>query len=210
MNKNIPDLEAPILNKRFLMPREKKALRKYFLMLRKNMSDEDIHQLSCKIGALLTEELLHEPCAIHLFLPIVHMKEVDLSGILPILWDRGYTVYVPRVTNDILEHVQLTKEMRLIKNNWGIPEPPQKYEAVSKETLANIKCVLTPLLICDKAGNRVGYGGGFYDQFFKEFPNIQKIGVGFFEPIPKIEDVYEGDVPLDIYVSPEKITRFKR
>jgi 5-formyltetrahydrofolate cyclo-ligase len=34
--------------------------------------------------------------------------------------------------------------------------------------------VITPLLYCDSFGNRVGYGKGFYDQFFQTINLMQK------------------------------------
>ncbi|MNT52815.1 5-formyltetrahydrofolate cyclo-ligase family protein [compost metagenome] len=69
--------------------------------------------------------------------------------------------------------------------------------------------VLTPLLYCDSSGNRVGYGKGFYDQFFSEYPNInKKIGLNFFPPNEIITDVYEKDVQLDAVITPNQIFKF--
>lgn len=53
----------------------------------------------------------------------------------------------------------------LIKNSFGIQEPdPQTTESMipDHETL-----VLCPALALDLTGNRLGYGGGYYDRFFE-------------------------------------------
>ncbi|HAO28766.1 MAG TPA: 5-formyltetrahydrofolate cyclo-ligase, partial [Chryseobacterium indologenes] len=43
--------------------------------------------------------------------------------------------------------------------------------------------VITPLLYCDRKGNRVGYGKGFYDGLFQNvLSETKKIGVNYFDP----------------------------
>jgi 5-formyltetrahydrofolate cyclo-ligase len=66
-----------------------------------------------------------------------------------------------------------------------------------------------PLLAYDKHGNRVGYGKGFYDNFLSKCkPETIKIGLSFFPPEDKIDDVSENDVNLDFCVTPEGIISF--
>ena len=187
----------------------KADLRIEVLKMRKDLTNEQIKDCSQSIGELFLALLPAKPTHIHLFLPMVKNHEVDLRGLLPALWERGDTVYVPRVTLDQkLEHVRLTPETIIEENRWGIPEPAEHHLPATTAEIKAIEIVLTPLLVCDQKGFRVGYGGGFYDQFFQDYPHFQKIGVGFFEPITEILDTYEGDIPLDQYISPRRITRF--
>ena len=66
-----------------------------------------------------------------------------------------------------------------------------------------------PLLAYDTAGNRIGYGKGFYDNFLAECKaDTLKIGLSFFPPEPLIEDVREDDIPLDYIVTPEDVFKF--
>ena len=47
--------------------------------------------------------------------------------------------------------------------------------------------VLVPLLAFDNQGNRLGYGGGFYDRFYYNNKNIVYVGYGFsFQQVQKI------------------------
>lgn len=204
-------MELMVNRKMMSLPQTKIALRKEYLILRKDISAYKIQKSSQNISTRFLSLLPAKPIHIHLFLPMAKNHEVDLRGLLPVLWERGDTVYVPRVTIDQkLEHVQLTPGTIIEENRWGIPEPAKLHLPATKEEIKAIEIVLTPLLVCDQKGFRVGYGGGFYDQFFQDYPHVQKIGVGFFEPITEILDSYEGDIPLDLYISPSRITRFNQ
>jgi 5-formyltetrahydrofolate cyclo-ligase len=69
--------------------------------------------------------------------------------------------------------------------------------------------VFVPLLACDTKGNRVGYGKGFYDRFLDNCkPNVQKVGLSFFEPIAELKDVNSTDIKLNYLVTPEQVYRF--
>ena len=52
-------------------------------------------------------------------------------------------------------------------NKWHIPEPQGGIPVKSEE----IEVVFVPLLAYDTKGNRVGYGKGFYDNFFRRVQN---------------------------------------
>lgn len=72
-----------------------------------------------------------------------------------------------------------------------------------------IDVVFVPLLAFDKTGHRVGYGKGFYDDFLAKCrPQTIKIGLSFFDAEDHIEDIYQGDIPLDYCITPNKIYKF--
>ena len=69
--------------------------------------------------------------------------------------------------------------------------------------------VIVPLLYCDNQGNRVGYGKGFYDNFLKNInSDVLKIGINYFSPQEKIDDIRKEDIPLDYLVTPTEILSF--
>ncbi|MGZ5197266.1 MAG: 5-formyltetrahydrofolate cyclo-ligase, partial [Kaistella sp.] len=62
---------------------------------------------------------------------------------------------------------------------------------------------------CDRKGNRVGYGKGYYDGFFESVnPRAVKIGLNFFGPDEVIDDVWENDIPLDYLITPVEVLSF--
>ena len=86
-------------------------------------------------------------------------------------------------------------------NEFNIPEPVEG-DVIEP---GNIDLVIVPLLICDEEGHRVGFGKGFYDRYLKECrEDCIKVGVSYFEPIDKVDDAGEFDVPLDFCITPGK------
>jgi len=82
---------------------------------------------------------------------------------------------------------------------WGIPEPVGE-EIWLPDTL---DLILVPLLVADAKGNRVGYGGGYYDRYLANTrTDSLKIGIGFFDIIDSISDTADFDVPLDGCITP--------
>ena len=67
-----------------------------------------------------------------------------------------------------------------------------------------------PLLASDLNGNRVGYGGGYYDSFLINCKKSKKIGVSLEEPINKIIDIDEFDIKLDYCITPKSIYKFSK
>ena len=114
----------------------------------------------------------------------------------------GNIVCCPKVENGKMVAVELGEDFTL--SNLGIREP------VGSEYDKRIDCVIAPLLAVDKQGNRLGYGGGFYDTFFKEHPNAKRIGYCFDFQI--VDDVpFESwDERLDCVVTDKQVVYTER
>jgi 5-formyltetrahydrofolate cyclo-ligase len=90
-------------------------------------------------------------------------------------------------------------------NEWGITEPKQGQPIAPQE----IDLVFVPMLVCDKQGNRVGYGKGFYDRFLAQCrEDVVKIGFSYFEPVDEITDTADFDVPLTYCITPSATYEF--
>ena len=99
----------------------------------------------------------------------------------------------------------MTGNTKIKKNSYNIPEPVEGIEVPDTK----IDVVFVPLLAYDEEGNRVGYGKGVYDRFLKKCrPETIKIGLSFFSPEEKIEDVSSNDIKLDFCVTPNGIIEF--
>lgn len=66
-------------------------------------------------------------------------------------------------------------------NSWGITEPIP--HLCKKANLDKISLALIPGLAFDTAGNRLGYGKGFYDRFLPSIPRAKIVGLGFKEQL---------------------------
>ena len=63
---------------------------------------------------------------------------------------------------------------KMIKNKYGIDEPIDKQE-INKEFL---DLMIVPLVGYDTNCYRLGYGGGYYDRYLKDF-NAPTIGLAY-------------------------------
>ena len=90
-------------------------------------------------------------------------------------------------------------------NRLGITEPT----AGTVLEPSNIDLILVPLLICDRSGYRVGYGKGYYDRYLAKCrKNVVKVGFSYFEPVEKITDTNQFDVPLTYCITPQHTYEF--
>ncbi|MGC4128070.1 MAG: 5-formyltetrahydrofolate cyclo-ligase [Bergeyella sp.] len=184
---------------------KKSELRKKYLEKRNTLSSDEIAVLSQKIFQNFVATFLPESGQnIHIFLSIEKFKEIDTQIFVNYFFKKNINVFVPRMSGGKLESVQITPETVYKENKWGIFEPE---DSASDNIFFDF--VITPLLYCDSEGNRVGYGKGFYDRFFAEInAKALKIGINFFPPGKKIDDISESDIPLDYLVTPDAVLSF--
>lgn len=186
---------------------QKKELRKKYKEFRKNIDSEKLEELSLMIANNCLQLPIWNLENYHLFLSIIEHKEVDTEFLLQILSGKDKNVILSRSDFETrqMNHVLLTDNLKIIKNQWNIPEPVNGIPIADEL----IDVVFIPLLAYDKNGNRVGYGKGFYDLFLSKCKkNVIKVGLSLFEPEEKIEDVFENDIALNYCVTPNKIYEF--
>ena len=189
----------------------KSFLRSKFLKKRKELSEKEIEE---KNEAILENSKhffkTNGINTIHIFLPQLGKTEIDTWRIISFLHNFGQLKIIsPRIIPGTreMEHYQLTPETILINNQWKIPEPDP--ETSLKVLPVDIDAVFIPLLAFDKRGFRVGYGGGYYDRFLVQCrSDIVKIGLSFFEPEDKIDDLDSFDVAMNYCITPFEIIRF--
>ncbi len=192
----------------------KQEARKKSREARKQLSQKEIEDKSLAIANQLLRmdtmpsgKLVWDKLYYHLFLTIEEQKEINTEYILQILAGKDKEIVISKCDFASLEmtHFLLTENTKIKKNKYNIPEPVDGLEVPN----AKIDVVFVPLLTFDKQGNRVGYGKGFYDNFLSKCkPQTLKIGLSFFPPEEKIDDVYAHDVKLDFCVTPEQIYLF--
>ena len=193
---------------------DKKALRSKYKVLRQSLTEEEIEDKSLAIAnqllrmdAVPSGRLVWDKLYYHLFLTIEEQKEINTEYILQILAGKDKEIVISKCDFATLgmTHFLLTDNTKIKKNNYNVPEPVDGLEVPD----AKIDVVFAPLLAYDKQGNRVGYGKGFYDNFLSKCKlETIKIGLSFFPPEEKIEDVSENDVKLDFCVTPEGVICF--
>ena len=193
---------------------DKKSLRQKAKAERQKLTQEEIEDKSLAIANQLLRmdtvpsgRLVWDKLYYHLFLTIEEQKEINTEYILQILAGKDKEIVISKCdfTTLGMTHFLLTDNTKIKKNSYNVPEPVDGLEVPD----AKIDVVFVPLLAYDKQGNRVGYGKGFYDNFLSKCkPETIKIGLSFFPPEEKIDDVSESDVKLDFCVTPDRIISF--
>lgn len=142
----------------------KRELRKEILKLRDTLSKEDIREKSQQIVAqVVAQKEFIEANKILLFAS--YKSEVDTKEIFQASIAMDKRVYFPKVIGKEMEFYQVQQTANLVEGYRGICEPEKnenKRFVLEKEDKL---CVIIPGAVYDAAGNRIGYGGGYYDKY---------------------------------------------
>ncbi|MDY3118469.1 MAG: 5-formyltetrahydrofolate cyclo-ligase [Peptoniphilus sp.] len=113
---------------------------------------------------------------------------------------REKEVFIPATKKGAVDMkmARLFSKDELVENRWGLLELPEALAEAREETSADL--IVTPGLAFDRAGYRMGYGGGFYDRFFSIHEGF-RLGVGFHEQLADSLPRDEWDLPLDAFLS---------
>lgn len=127
---------------------------------------------------------------IMIFYPL--KNEVNL---LSLLKDKAKRFYLPKIEGDKMLCCPYSEGDDLCISCFNTMEPLS--QACEKNS---IDLVVIPALCCDKNNYRLGYGGGFYDRFLKDFKGKKVVCI---PNIMIVETIYpeEYDVPADVVIT---------
>ena len=125
--------------------------------------------------------------------------EIDVRGVAATLFAAGVSIALPVVERKAapLEFWRWEPGMAMQSGFWNIPIPAER-ELVKPDV------VLAPMVGFDRAGFRLGYGGGYFDRTLAAAsPRPRAIGIGYAEM--RLETIYPQphDIPMDAIVSAE-------
>ncbi len=177
----------------------KNELRQQYLAQRKEIPDKKWAENNSAIFSELSKTNIWEYAYYMLYLPIEKQNEPDLGLMMKELLKMGKKVYVPKIIEDKIEAVNYDFNTVVHQNEWGIDEP----ESNLVVEVDKIEIFMIPMIVCDKQGNRLGYGKGFYDRFLQNASDASLfIGVSMFNPIEEIIPAESTDIKLHYCASP--------
>ena len=184
----------------------KSDLRSHYLKLRSKFTSQQIDNFSIEIVNRCLELNLWNKSVYHLFMASEQNKEIDTAHLLSVLQGKDKQIVIPKILDDyVLEHYLLFDQTPLKMSHWGIPEPQSGIKINSNQ----IDVVFVPLLIFDLQGHRIGYGKGYYDRFLAKCrKETIKVGLSYFDPIEKIDDIQSHDIPIDFGITRDRIYEF--
>lgn len=145
------------------MNQDKKELRKQMKKVRSDLPEEYKEAADQKIAERLWQTKEYQEARL-IFCYVSMKDEVDTRSILEQALSDGKRVAVPVCRGrGLMEAWEIKSLSELSPGAYGILEPTQPLSVNPKE----IDLCLVPCLACDRAGRRLGYGGGYYDRYLK-------------------------------------------
>lgn len=138
-------------------------------------------------------------------------SEVDIIPVAKAALERGKSVAFPVCNCE-------TKEMEFYtvssldelteENQYGTKEPRADESRLVSPTETTM--ILMPGLVFDKAGKRIGYGGGYYDRYIRRYPKLlhssMTVGVTYSEFLSDIPIPYTDlDISAALIVTEKKL-----
>ncbi|WP_281166635.1 5-formyltetrahydrofolate cyclo-ligase [Salinicoccus carnicancri] len=139
----------------------------------------------------------HDIRSIGIVLSMPH--ELDTDGIVSWMVESGREVYTP-----VCDYREKEMNFSRFFSFDDVVTDEKNLRVPSERSNVNnqVDLIVVPGLIYSETGYRIGYGGGFYDRFLKDYSGV-KLSLLFEEQIG--EAVREPhDVPVDILITPER------
>lgn len=172
---------------------DKTELRKAIRQRKRTMTEEEIVAKSQALAQLFyASEAYKNANTIYGYLP--YNQEVRTVPMLERAMADGKRVAVPKCYGNEMRFLYMEDLSKVEKGYAGIPEP------IADEPVADDKTalVLMPGMAFDPKGNRMGYGGGFYDKFLAAEPGHPTLALCYdFQMLPHLE-TEEHDIPVDV------------
>ena len=159
------------------------------------------------VSTFQTLETFQEAKTVGAYMPLP--DEVDITPLFPSFAKAsegrqisGKKIYIPSFdeANGSYRLAEYTPELK--KGKFGIPEPANPVFAPEELDL-----IIVPGVAFDRAGHRIGRGGGFYDQLLPQYHAV-RVGVCFdFQCLEKVPSE-PHDCNVDLLVTELQILEF--
>ena len=179
----------------------RRAERERLLALRMALPPATRRAAGERIAASLQEIIAERPGVLGIYWPF--RAEFDPRPLVDAIVATGRQVALPVVVErkSPLEYRVWAPGEALVSGIWDIPVP-------EKREIVIPSMVLAPVVGFDRAGYRLGYGGGYFDRTLATLdPRPRAIGVGF--AMQEIKTIYPQsfDIPMDLVVTETEIRR---
>ena len=124
-------------------------------------------------------------------------SEAPTDGLIEKLIERGWKILCPKTEEREMFAVEYGEDFTL--NALGIREP------IGTPSEEEMDVVLLPLLAVDVDGNRLGYGGGYYDKYLRTHGEAVRVGYGYdFQVMGRVPHT-DKDEKVDFIVTEKRI-----
>lgn len=180
----------------------KNELRKEMIKRRNELNNVEKIVMDNKIIETFINTIEYKKCT-QIFMYIGFGSEINTKKLIDYALNDGKEVYVPKVIKKDMVFIRINNLENLVTSNYGILEPIGDKSDFNVDKLG---IVIMPGVVFDKQGNRVGYGGGYYDKFLNtNVITAKKIALVYnFQIIDSIPSE-KHDMKVDSIITEEKI-----
>ena len=176
---------------------QRQQLRKIMRKKRLSLSEQQQRSAAQKIiQPALSLVVQHQAEHIAFYLPF--NGEISPLALLEQLKIQAKKCYLPVLhpfSYQQLLFIEYQSKQDLEQNHFGIWQP--KLDVRKVLPLTKLEMIFVPLVACDKQGNRLGMGGGFYDRTLAQHPNLISVGLAHHcQQVEKLP-VENWDMPLN-------------
>ena len=171
---------------------DKKELRRQIREKKRAMTEAQIVEAGIRLGELFLNCPEYKAAkTIYGYLP--YNQEVRTVPMLEQAMKDGKRVAVPKCYGDTMRFIYMDDLSKVELGYANIPEP------IADEPVADDKTalVLMPGLAFTEDGNRMGYGGGFYDKFLAAEPDHPTVALCYDFQMVDYIPTDDYDIPVD-------------
>lgn len=160
----------------------KKELRSYILKKRSELTEKEVAQRSKRICSHVKAHSMYRAAQnICLYMPI--RNEVDVRYLIEVASADRKQIWLPKVEDDEMNFYLYDENSSFIVGAYNIPEPQSTVKLEPDEHTL----IIMPGAVFSKEGDRIGYGGGYYDRYLDRYPICQTAAVCYdFQVVPKL------------------------
>ena len=180
----------------------KASVRAYMKSKRAENTNRDVKALLAAENLMsVLDDLVGAGTSLSVLIYLSYSSELSTEPLIDKLLERGIIVYAPRVEGEEMVAVEYGDDF--VISGQGIREP------IGERFDGDLDIVILPLLAVDEQGNRLGYGGGYYDRYLAKHTSSLKIGYCFDFQMLKSLPSEETDVALNMVVTDTFTKRIK-
>lgn len=185
---------------------EKKSLRNDILSIRNSLEKETKDKMDYEIyNKLINSELYLK--AKNIFIYISFDKEIETKRIINKALNDKKKVYIPKIYIDdkSMKAIRLNSFEDLKENSMGILEPMDDSHYIDKKEL---DLIIVPGVVFDLSGNRIGYGGGYYDRYLEDIKEISnKVVLAYDLQVIDFIEPEDHDIRIDYIITNTKFRK---
>lgn len=182
---------------------EKQEMRNIIIDKLKNLNDEERKQIEDQMHHnLLGSDLWKKANTVGITMS--KGFEWDTSRIIKAGWEQNKQMCVPKCfpkeSKLIFYRFETFDQLEVVYSNLLEPKPEESEEIEKND----IDLLIVPGLLFDQDGYRIGFGGGYYDRFLKDFYHDKASLCGSLQLVDEVPRK-SYDLPVDYLITEDEI-----